>query len=377
MSAAAVLGASITGSSTAGGPANAYTWIAGLGIDPALIQGPLSVYPYPGQTSQTIFGNLGAVLDTGINLLILGPDFGTNAAPLITTWADVYTHYGQYIERTHAECARRGVRLIVCSTLPRGSTTTTALFTATCWQVLWLSAYASQTGLRVIDCHGPMTDPTSGYMAQAYWTTGDDVHPIAAGHAVLGNTVAAGVNAAAPVFISRLMQPVTLMGGKIANPLMLGATSGTPTGVMNYKPETMTSTRTTVAPSSAADLSIGRWWRIEVTPTAAGEVLRGTPLIAVTPGDVLLVAGTAKLEGAALATAQIEITNAANNATVQAIVRPTAGAASQTALRRVTVPAGVTSIGLAARLTAGGAGAMSALNVGAWQLWNLTEMGAV
>lgn len=364
----AVVGASITGASASSGPTKTYTWIAGLSTSGLKAEFPFAVYSYPGQPTEVIYPHVADAIADGASVVVLGPDYGTNATDETVTLG-VEAAYGQYVREALKDCKRAGVTMIACTTIPRGAGAGAEYHQGAAIQNMWLTAMGQRLGFKVIDTARIATDPATGYMYASWLNVGDDVHPVDAGHAAIGAAVAAGLNAT----LSDMACPVTVAGGKVANPLMTGA-GPQPTGWATRTPPTIgTVTKSIGASLGEADLPAGRWFKIECPSATGGQAINGqAAAITVVPGEVLAAFAYGKAEGAGVVT--IEVVNTANNATISTVLSPANGASSSGAWRRFAVPSGVTEVALVMRQVAT-SGQVTTGYIGAAQVWSLTQLG--
>lgn len=348
------LGASITnGSSSTNAGTLSYSPMLGKTASMQRIDRVVEFFGYPGQQADYIYGQIGTALAAKPDILILGPDFGTNGADSSAgTAGEVWTYYGYYVQACAKMCRAAGVRMIACATLPQGVETANAnVHIGIARQKQWLFSVGAKLGIEAIDTHTEMLDHTTGYLSTSYYAGADPVHPTDAGHAQLATLIANYLDAA-PVSANqaKMLWPVAVgPSGLAPNPLNTGTTSTGWATTISPSTFTGTATHSLEARLSAADLPAGRWHKVNCDASAAGGTLRsGTSNIAVTPGETLWFYGWAKSDGTG--TASVIVWNGSTNALASTIVTLTNGAASIPFSQRFTVPVGCTNIRLALNL---------------------------
>lgn len=228
---------------------------------------------------------------------------------------------------------------------------------------LWLRAWCHRNGIPCADTYGALVDPATGLLAAAY-DSGDGVHPSNAGHAALGEAVAAALDLPLPTW------PVTSAGeGMLPDPLAAG-TSGWAFLAGAY-----------TAPTRITDagLPAGSWLRLTYSNTtgSTGHASWGSPLgtegVAWAEGDVLLVAMHIRGSTAA-AINKVQLMDGSGPA-VGAIVEvefPTATPGPL--LRKITIPAVAGTLRLGVTIQAA-AGQTATVDIGACDVYNLTRLG--
>jgi len=346
------LGASITnGSSATNAGSTSYSVVAGRALDARRFDSVVPFFGYPGQNPAFIFSQLQNALDAKPDILVLGPDFATNGASNLTP-STVHDLYGQYVIAAAKACAAVGVRLIVCMTLPQGSAAATANHDGIGVANAWLLLVGRKLGLEIVDTYTALLDHQTGFMAAAFFTSPDNVHPIDTGHAALAAALAAYINTEPSPAVPPWPVCNSAAAGGLANPLMLG--SGTTIVGWNnvVSPSTFagTATYSTAARNDATDLPVGQWRTVRCDAASAGGTLRsGSPTIPVVAGEILLCVGYTKATGTGSGSVRLWNGSASNDVSniTGTIVND---AASIPFARRLTVPAGCSLVRLNANL---------------------------
>jgi lysophospholipase L1-like esterase len=346
-----VLGASITnGSSASNAGTTSYTPRLKEFVSPLKIEVPAIRAGYPGQRASYIYSQLPAALALRPDILITGPDFGTNGGGEVTQ-SNVYELYGQYVISTANDCRAAGVRYIACKTLPKGANVAIEQpdHDGVRIQNQWLDMVARRLGIEVIDTYTPMIDPATGLLAAAF-DGGDGIHPPDAGHTQKATTIGAYLQATT----TSIALPIGYgVSGITANPLMLGGGAAPTAWTTTVSPSTFSGVRTNAfeSPIDATDLPIGRWYSVRADASSGGHgVLRtGTATFAVTPGEELIFCGYVKSEGTGSVSAAAW--NVSASAVAAALGVPTNGGPSVPFWVRLVVPAGCTSMRLILSLT--------------------------
>lgn len=245
---------------------------------------------YPGTPANTIATHIGELLALRPDRVVVGPDWATNAI----AYADLQAATMTVIEA----CAAARVPLAFCKPIPFGSGASAGNKSALAQCAVWLGQVARRYGCGWIDTATPLTDPATGDM-YASMNSGDNVHPNDAGHAAMAVAISAYLDSVA----ADCDWPALGGGyGLLTNPLFTGAgtdpTGGTGVGANNF---VGTETRSLVARVDAADLPIGRWWKVRqnATGTAGGNRTYQAYSRAgsVIPGNWVLAVGCLKKEG--------------------------------------------------------------------------------
>jgi hypothetical protein len=301
-------------------------------------------FGYSGQQASYIYSQLGNALAAKPDILLLGPDFGTNGADNSAgTSGEVWANYGVYIVLCAQACRAAGVRMIACATLPQASTSSANTHIGIARQKQWLFGVGVKLGIEVVDTHSEMLDQATGYLSATY-DSGDAVHPNNAGHAQLA-TLISNYLASAQEAVGKMPWPVAAgPGGLVANPLNIGANSnGWSLTALTGSTFAGTATDTHDNRVDADDLPAGRWHKVNCDASSAGgTLLRGTTSMTVVPGEVVWVYGWAKADGTG--TASVVIYNSSAFAVAQTLLTLANGAASVPFSIRFTVPAGCTSL---------------------------------
>ena len=353
------LGASITnGSSSTNAGTLAYPAMLGKLASERRIGRAVLARGFPGEAPSYIITQLADALATYPDLVVIGPDFGTN---IVTECAgadgSVVTFYGQYVAQAAQMCRAAGVRILVCTTLPMGSTVTDPVTKAIgiCRQRQWLLGVYTKLGVEIVDTYAEMLDQSTGYLNAAY--DADGVHPNDAGHAVLGALIAAYVDAPAYNFQS-IPMPAGVAGGLAVNPLNIGAAatggaSGWQASSLAGSTVGMTIADTIVNRVDATDLYAGRWHQLNLDGAGTpGTYRRGINSITCVALETLWVTFQAKSSGTG--TASVFIWNGSTSAVISSITLVN-GDPSITYSSRVQVPSGCTAIrlGLQGTITGG------------------------
>ena len=347
------LGASITnGSSSSNAGTTAYSPMIANSASHRIMLRQVVYKGHPGQSAPYIATQVQAALALKPDVLILGPDFGTNEASLSATYAGLAENYIAPFMDVLAACRAVGVRLVSCLTLPQGSEAADAnTHIGIRRQNAWLSQVATKLGVDVIDTYTPMISSSTGYLNTSYYASGaDPVHPNDTGHAALASAMA--------TWIGANLQQIPWPAGKgaiglNANTLMTGAGTTPDTWTVTVSPSTFAGVRTNAlaAPVDATDLPIGRWYSVNCDASASGHgtLYTGSAAFSVTPGETLIVFGYIKSEGAGIVRA---ITwNVTATGLHAILMQPTNEAASKPFFHEITVPTGCTSMRLALQIT--------------------------
>ena len=346
------LGASITnGSSATNAGTTAYSPLVGNTGNHRRVLKETPYFGYPGQWAAYIATQLQTALASKPDVLILGPDFGTNGAASCVTAEGLTTNYITPLLEILDGCRVAGVRLVVCMTLPQGSEQADAnTHIGIRLQNAWLAQSGRKLGFSVIDTYTTLIDHATGYLAAAYYNSADPVHPIDAGH----TAIAAVINTWIAANIPEIPWPVGVgVIGLNANPLMKGAGTTPDNFAATVSPSTFAGVRTNVLENRADvnDLPAGRWYKVTADASASGHgALRtGTLAFSVTPGEQLMVYGYVKATGAA--TVQINTWNVSTTANHATLLTSPNDGVSRPFFSLVTVPAGCTSMRLIMTIT--------------------------
>jgi lysophospholipase L1-like esterase len=326
------LGASITnGSNSSNAGTLSYSPMLGKTASNRRIDRVVANFGYPGQTASYIYSQISNALAVKPDLLILGPDFGTNSA--LASATDGYAEFGQYVILAKLACRAAGVRMAACTTLPQGASSSATTHKGIRSQNLWLTLMAAKLGVDVIDVHAEMLDQSTGYLSSSY-DGGDGIHPNDVGHAKIGSLIATWIDAN----LTQIPWPVGVgTAGLTLNPLMLGTTSTN--WNLTISPSTFAGTTThSLDPRvDATDLPAGQWHKTNCDATSAGGALRtGCTSFAATAGETLLIFGYIKSAGTG--TCSAIIWSVGSSSIAQTIVTPTNGAASVPFCLRYVVP---------------------------------------
>ena len=369
-------GPSVTNGANSGNAASlSYTAVASKVAGSAKIKpwGQSLIAGVAGETSTAVFTRIPAAIAQGAQALVLGPDYLTNSAGQGFTLAQVQAD----VKGAVAEARRAGIPVLICTTLPRGSTAATAVHTALRGYNLWLHLWSPAAGIPLVDTHAALVDPATGFLAAAYNTlnadgtggVGDGTHPNNLAHKVLGKLLGPAV----ATLIRADPWPVHAAGiGLLVNPLV--NTTANWTGVSVGTPTSLTAD----APVAGDGLPFGNWlsMRLDNSAGSAGLVVsRGATIDATkwVPGDVLLIAFHAKStdpDGAGLKVQLLDNANTARAVLLDLAQVPNPGPV----LTTFTVPAGVTAL----RLTMTGSAAAGldvTHSLGAADVFNLTAAG--
>lgn len=342
------LGASITnGSSATNAGTTAYSPLIGSTGNQAKWIKQVPYFGYPGQKATYIVDQVATALAENPDILILGPDFGTNGAA--DADADLSAAYIQPLLAVYAACRAAGVTMLACLTLPQGSgQTDAATHRGIRKQNVWLSTTAPKLGIGVIDTHSPVLDNATGYLSASLHS--DNIHPNDTGHALIAAAIVAHLNTAITA------KPWPVGGGACGlnlNPLMVGVGTTPDSWTVTVSPSTFAGTRTNAleARVDATDLPVGRWYKVicDASVSGAGALRTGTFTFNVTAGEKLLFLGWLKATGAGVVSA--EIWNVQTSASAGRLALATNGAASVPFASIVTVPAGCTSMRLALQIS--------------------------
>ncbi|QWY84609.1 esterase [Microbacterium phage Footloose] len=281
-----------------------------------------------------------------------------------------------------------GIRVILCTILPRRGAlhTATRLATTMKWNA-WLREYArngaefpeDRGGFELIDFFDLLVDPSTGQFKPEY-DCGDGLHPSQAAHLLMAQTVVARVQSYAYTPIK-----ATLDAGDaynlIGHPLLADGPAATPT---SWIPTGAAGSDWTEGAVTDADFK-GRAWEVAVT-ASSGSTFRELQSFSVstgfTAGDTMLICARSKITVSSGITpspfAGWRLRLLAFGST-PATMTPVGGLSvvSGSALHwfRYTVPAGTTSMQVSSVVGSLPAGANFTIRMGEFGLFNLTKMG--
>lgn len=374
---AAILGASVTNGSAASNASTA-SWGALLGA----YAGAAAITRWsdmvragvPSETSTQIAARVDAVLANDPDVLILGPDMGTNSAANSVPLAQFQTDVRACVDAARA----KGIPVVVCATMPLGSSHTSTAKKLVHAYNLWLNLWARTSaanggghGVYLVDTFGPMMDTTTGDLHASY--DADGTHPNNAGHIVLAQAIYPAVLAAfdgdpwpVPWFVRGLLSGTSLF----PDPLITTTTSWT---TLSGSPTSLTAE----APTAGDGLPAGSWYAIRKDNTGGGSSANIVLLRLLTSswsvGDKLLLAYYCK-SNTTSGNAKIQLYNQSNAALTiprQSIPLANTGIADLTVY---TVPSGTTQIKVSLAPNTP-VGVDFTQYLGAVDVFNLTTMG--
>lgn len=319
-----------------------------------------------GENSTQIAARVQGVLDQGAEVLVIGPDFGTNSAGQAIPLTQFQTDVIGSVDKAKAA----GVPVLVCTTLPRVSTADAAIVTLIRTYNLWLSLWAAAAGVPLVDTHATLASAT-GSLAAAF-DGGDGIHPNDAGHLALAKAIGPALAA----LIRSEPWPAQsgpLTGfGMLANPLVNGTTNWS--GVATGTPTSVSAD----APVAGDGLPAGNWLAIRQNNSGGGSTVtsqRGATMDATrwAVGDKLLVCYHAKsnlTDGRGL---KVHVLDQANTARAVLLDTPQVGNPGPR-MDVFTVPSGVTALRLTLSASAL-AGVDATHYIGAADVFNLTQAG--
>lgn len=296
-------------------------------------------------------------------LLAANPGFihiqiGTNDASQSVTAAT----FASNIIAIRQLCAVAGVRITIGLVPPRASSAGTTIRDRISAYNIWIRNWAPTVGCRIADTFTALVDQTTGYLSATY--DSDGTHPNDAGHLAMANAISPVITADIP---ARPWYVRTAGEGLCANPLMSGTTSwglisGTAAG------------KTNVA-ASGGDVPAGGWMRFTLNNSGGGSTITSTNGQNITTGwsagDVIM--GCGYIRGSSVtAINKIQLRNQVGTIFAQEEAMPSATPGPW--VRIGTIPAGSTTIAPAFVISAA-AGATETVDIGAWNVFNLTTLG--
>lgn len=184
----------------------------------------------------------------------------------------------------------------ICTLIPpRGDGFSAIRANVTIWNS-YVARYAAQNGLPVIDMYSPVVDPTSGGYLTAM-TSGDQIHPSAAGHsAIADQAIADGLASwfapSRPLTIRTATESNMVTGGLF---LVDTNADGVPDGWSNFSSAGTTCTRPNPV---AADKLSGKWAQIARAAGNTGVgLLQQTISTGFAPGDRVQFSGRIQTTG--------------------------------------------------------------------------------
>lgn len=311
-----------------------------------------------GERSDQLLARMDGIIASGAQFLsvLIGTNDAGQSVPVATFQAN--------IAAIKAKADAAGLPIAFGTVPPRSSgasATTAGLITA---YNLWLRFWCAQNGVPLIGVHAALVDRTTGFLAAAN-DSGDGTHPSNAGHKAIATAIATVLGPLLPL----PSWPVVTAGpGLINDPLM--------TSVAGWTTVAGTNTTKSLVPASGGDLPAGQWVRHTIDNTAGASTLTGT--IAYTMkagqfavGDVLLLA--MYIRGSSLTA--INKVGWYYTATAQSLPLDAPGLTTPGPLLRIfTVPAGTGTFRPGFIISAG-AGEIATVDVGAFDVFNLTTLG--
>jgi lysophospholipase L1-like esterase len=324
-----------------------------------------------GERSDQIAARVPGILTSGAQVLVLGPDFGTNGAGASRTLAQFQADTISSVTAARAA----NVPVVICTTIPRGSSAGASVHTLIQTYNLWLRAWAPTQNIPLAECWGAVVDRTTGYLGATY-DSGDGTHPNDAGHLAIAQAIAPVIAAliTLPPWPAQSPEPGI---GLIANPLMDGAGSS-PTGWGDIN-GTFTGPTYAIVNSTGSDgLPAGRWASMRLNGSGTGNSGFRNFGIGISSskwavGDKLLAVCYAKASDAGGAALKVQWLRE-STAGISTIIDQALVSNPGPIYSLLTVPSGVTGLYLA--LTASATTAQDyTIYLGACQVYNLTALG--
>ncbi|MBI1856642.1 SGNH/GDSL hydrolase family protein [Candidatus Saccharibacteria bacterium] len=323
----------------------------------------------PSETSTQITARIGGIITSGAQIVVICPDFGTNSAGSSITLAQFQTDIITCVTTARAS----GVPVIICTTLPRGSSAAASIHILLQTYNLWLRAWAPVNGVPLADTFGAVVDRTTGYLAAAY-DSGDGTHPNDAGHLAIAQAIAPQINALYTLPPWPVQSPEPGIG-LIANPLIDGAGPNTWT---NLNGSFASPTFSIVNSSGSDGLPAGRWQAMQLDGVGTGgsgyrNMTKGISSSGWAVGDTLLCCSYVKCSDANGVGLKLQWLNS-STAGIGIILETSLTGTPGPIMSKFVIPAGTTGLYLALS-----GSATSAQNVtfyiGATQVYNLTTLG--
>lgn len=294
---------------------------------------------------------------------------GTNDLAVAGGIATARTNITELVRRVRAI----GAVPVLCTLAPGESATPSTRRTDTLRLNAWIRDFAAKNGLSVLDFYGVLTDPANGNFLGAY-SSGDGIHPNAAGYAAMGKHAASILAPLLPDWKPLLPQDNTDPNNIFTNGLFL--TDADANGVPDSWSNQNGITGQTVSLVTGDTTIKGNWVKMVLAASSGTSILfqtkTGAPVV---PGHVYAFMGrvkTSALTGGAAAKAFIRWTATANrdDSPIQSLVYDID---SGMFYGEVLAPPGATSV--QCQLTSpAGTGTYQFAQVG---LYDLTAMGVL
>lgn len=220
----------------------------------------------PGDTSAQLLARIPAQLaQNGAqgSVIMIGTNDAGQGVPLATTVANLTAiitaakHYGP---------------AVLCTIPPRGTTTDTAVKTATAAINAWIRLFGPQLGCWVADCNTVLRDATTGDYAAGY-DSGDGTHPTQAAHIAMAQVVAAAMKRC----VTRVDPYGLIVGpgqGVITKDPLNARSDPNSAGWFEWPGGSGTAPTYAVAADTSGRLPGGRWAQMDFDATTSGGTRR-------------------------------------------------------------------------------------------------------